>query len=175
MKYLFTFFLLLTVFTISSQEKNGFYYKLSLASTLTINEDFTIGNDEGETLINPSAIFINNTIGFKLDQKSSVGLNIEYDWYSKQGLHFLPIYFSFRYNIFEYEDNIFLRSGYGRLISLSKYFENGTMYKIGLGFEIFDDDYENSLLIGLDFNRKRFGYRQLEKISSVAIFLEYIF
>jgi len=175
MKYLFTFFLLLTVLKISSQEENGFYYKISLASTLTINEDFTLGNDEGKTLINPSALFVNNTLGFKLDEKSNVGLNIEYDWYSKQGLHFLPIYFSFRYNFFEYEDNVFIRSGYGRLLSINKYFENGTMYKAGIGFEIFDDDYENSTLIGLDFTRKRFGYRRLEKISSVSIFLEYIF
>jgi len=175
MKYLFTFFFFLISFTTSSQEKNGFYYKLSLASTLTINEDFTLGNDEGETLINPSAIFINNTISFKFNQKSSVGINIEYDWHSRQGLHFFPIYISYRYNIFEFEDNFFIRSGYGRLISLNKHVENGTMYKVGLGFEIFDDDYKNSILIGLDFNRKRFGYKQLEKISSVAIFLEYIF
>ena len=175
MKRFSIYLFVLIPITVFSQEENGFYYKISLASTLTINEDFTFGNDEDETLINPSALFVNNTLGFKLDEKSNVGLNIEYDWHSKQGLHFLPIYLSFRYNLIEFEDNFFIRSGYGRLVSINKNFEKGTMYKVGIGFEIFDEDYENSILIGLDFSRKSFGYRRLEKISSVSIFLEYIF
>ncbi len=179
MKYLVTALLLLVSFTVSSQENDadekGFFYKISLATTLTINEDFTIGNDDGETFINPSALFINNTFGIQWDERSSVGLNIEYDWHSKQGLHFLPVYISYRYNLLVFEDNFFLRGGYGKLVNISKDFENGSLYKVGLGFQLFNDDYEHSFLLGLDFSRKRYGRKQLEKISSVSIFLEYFF
>ena len=53
-------------------------------------------------------------------------------------------------------------------------FEKGTLYRVGTGIQLFDDDFNNSFLIGLDFSRKRFGFRQTEKLSSVSIFLEYI-
>ncbi len=177
MKYSITIILFLMSLSIFSQEENetkGFFYKLSLATTLTINEDFTFGREDDETLINPSALFINNTFGIQMDKRSSVGLNIEYDWHSKQGLNFLPIYVSYRYNILEFEDNFFLRGGYGKLISINKNFENGTIYKVGLGFELFDEEYKHSILLGLDFSRKRYHHK-LEKISSVSVFLEYIF
>lgn len=153
---------------------SGFYYKISLATTLTINEDYSIGNDDDEILINPSAYFINNTIGLQLNETFSVDLNIEYDWHSKSGLHFLPIYFTTKYNIVEGEENVFLRGGYGLIINPNSNFEKGTFYKAGLGLQIFDSNYKNSWLIGLDFSRKRFGLQQLEKISSVAVFVEFM-
>jgi hypothetical protein len=48
------------------------------------------------------------------------------------------------------------------------------MYKFGIGYRGFDENFRNSWLIGLDFNRKRFGYRQEEKLSGVSIFLEFM-
>ena len=48
------------------------------------------------------------------------------------------------------------------------------MYKFGVGFQTFDDNFRNSFLIGLDFTRKRFGYKTLEGVSSVSIFLEFM-
>ncbi|MEN3323348.1 hypothetical protein VP395_06390 [Mariniflexile soesokkakense] len=47
------------------------------------------------------------------------------------------------------------------------------MYKLGLGYQGILENY-NSLLIGLDFTRKRFGYRTLEGLSSLSIFLEFM-
>ena len=175
MKYTITLLILLAFLNANAQDEKtqGLFYKISVASTLALNENFTIGNDDGETLINPSALFINNTLGFRLNEKSSIGLNLEYNWHSRQGLHFLPVYLSFRQVIFEYEDNLFIRGGYGRLLNISTDFEKGTFYKVGFGFQIFDEDYRNSFLIGLDFNRKRFGFQQLEKISSVSVFVEF--
>jgi len=46
---------------------------------------------------------------------------------------------------------------------------------VGAGVEIFNEDYTNSFLIGLDFSRKRFGYKQLDKLSSVSVFFEFMF
>jgi hypothetical protein len=49
------------------------------------------------------------------------------------------------------------------------------LYKIGLGGEYFLENSNKSILFGIDFMRKRFGYRQENKLSSVSLFLELIF
>ena len=69
---------------------------------------------------------------------------------------------------------MFLRGGYGKLLSMGKSFEKGNFMKFGIGFQGQVDDSNNSILIGLDFTRKRFGYETLEGISSVSIFLEFM-
>ena len=141
---------------------------------MAVNEDYTLIEDDSGPLINPSALFVNNTIGYQLDKRNTIGINAEYNWQHKQGLHFFPLYVNMRHNIISDDDNVFIRVGYGKLIKLGDAFEKGTLYKIGLGYQIFDDDFKNSWLIGLDFNRKRFGYRETEKISSVAVFFEFM-
>ena len=179
MKQLSTVIFLFISFVMFSQDDiktHGFYYKISLATTLTINEEYTITQDDDTgSLILPSAFFINNTFGYRFDERSVIGLNLEYNWHSESGLHFFPAHLSFRYNIIADDDNVFIRSGYGRLLNLGKSFESGTMYKVGAGVEIFNEDYTNSFLIGLDFSRKRFGYKQLDKLSSVSVFFEFMF
>lgn len=163
---------------------SGLFYKISLATTLSINEDYGEEGHDEETLIIPNALFINNTIGYQFDKRSLIGLNLEYNWHSKQGLHFFPAYLGFQYNIIHYEDlihgsisdsNVFIRGGYGTLLSMGKSFEKGNFLKLGIGYQGQIDDNNNSILIGLDFTRKRFGYRSLEGLSSVSIFLEFMF
>lgn len=162
---------------------SGPFYKISLATTLKINEDYTVEPDDGEPFLEPSAFFVNNTVGYQFDRRSLISLNFEYDWHSEQGLHFFPAYLGFQYNILHFEDlidgnidqsNVFIRGGYGTFLSLGKSFEKGNMYKFGLGFQGQIDDKNNSILFGLDFTRKRFGYRTLEGLSSVSIFLEFM-
>ena len=177
LRILFLFLLCNSIngFSQTDQEKtSGIYYKFSLATTLTINEYYNLFEDNGETLLNPSALFVNNTIGYQFDQRSIIGLNFEYDWHSQQGLHFFPTYLSFQYNIIAKDDNMFIRGGYGTLLGLGSSFEKGNMYKFGLGAQIFDNNFRNSFLIGLDFTRKRFGYKTLEGLSSVSIFVEFM-
>ena len=153
---------------------NGLFYKISLAVTLTNNEDYTIGNNEGHTFINMNGLFINNALGYQFDGRTSVDMNVEYDHYIHQEFNFLPIYFGFNYNILDFDDVVFIRGGYGKILKIGKSFENGTQYKAGLGYRHFDDNFKNSWLIGLDFARKRFGYKQEEKLSSVSIFVEFM-
>ena len=177
MKHIITLlFLSISLITYSQSDikTNGLFYKISLGSTLTINEEYELFDEYDDSFIIPSAYLVNNTIGYQFDERTSLGLNLEYNWHSKQELHFFPAFLSFRYNILNFDDNIFIRAGYGRLLNMGKNFEKGTLYKVGAGVQLFDDDFKNSLLIGLDFSRKRFGFRQTEKLSSVSIFLEYI-
>jgi len=177
MKHLSTLLLLFSLVSITAQEQdktNGLFYKASVSTTLTTNEDYTIANDDGESFINVNGIFFNNTIGYQFDSRSSIGLNIEYDHYLEQNLNFFPVYLDFTYNIFEFDDAVFIRGGYGKIIDLGKAFENGNMYKVGVGYRAFDDNFKNSWLIGFDFSRRRFGFRQTEKLSSFAIFLEFM-
>jgi len=159
---------------IKTEKTNGLFYKISLAITLTINEEYQISNDDDAPFINPSAFFINNTIGYQFDQRSTIGLNLEYDWHSKQGLNFLPLYLSFQYNIIQGDENLFIRGGYGTLWQVNKAFEKGNIYKFGIGIQFFDDNFKNSWLIGLDYTRKRFGFRNSNKLSSVSVFIEFM-
>lgn len=170
--------LLLLFFSISQaqddQKTNGIFYKVSLSATLTTNEDYTIGNDDDQSFINLNGIFLNNTMGYQFDTRSSIGLNIEYDHFLDQNLNFFPIYLNFTYNIFDFDDQIFVRGGYGKILDLGSDFEKGSMYKMGIGYRAYDDNFKNSLLIGFDFSRRRFSFREEETLSSFAIFLEFM-
>lgn len=158
-----------------SIKTSGIFYKISLAATLTINEDYTIDTDDDEPLIEPNALFVNNTFGYQFDRRTSIGLNFEYNWHSKQGLHFAPAYLSLQHNIIAVDGGgFFVRGGYGTLLGLGKSFEKGNMFKLGVGLQGTLANSNNSLLFGLDFTRKRFGFENLEGISSVSIFLEFM-
>ncbi|OMP32590.1 hypothetical protein [Mangrovimonas sp. DI 80] len=174
--YLFTLTLLVTVSTFAQDglKNKGLFYKFSLAATLRTNSDYVVTRDDGNTLIQLNGLFINNSLGYQFDRRASVALNVEYDHYFKQSFNFMPVYATFRYNVLDFDDRLFLRAGYGKLFDMGAHFENGTMYKAGIGIQTFDANYRNSWLFGLDFSRKRFGYRQEEKLSSVAIFIEFM-
>ncbi|MFT5242162.1 MAG: hypothetical protein ACJA1H_000811 [Glaciecola sp.] len=170
--------LLLLFFTVihaqDDQKTSGLFYKVSFSTTLTNNEDYTFGNDNDESFIKLNGLFLNNTIGYQFDKRSSIGLNIEYDHYLDQNLNFLPVYLGFTYNIFDFDNPLFVRGGYGKLLDLGGKFENGSMYKMGLGIRIYDNNFKNSGLIGFDFSRRRFGFREKNTLSSFAIFLEFM-
>ncbi len=176
--YPLIFFLIFCPYSIFSQTEtdniSGIFYKISLATTLTINEEYQAFDDSDETLINPSALYINNTFGYQFDMRTSIGFNLGYNWHSQQGLHFAPAYLSLRHNFVVDDSNIFARAGYGTLLGVSKNFQKGNMYKLGLGIQMYGDDYNKSVLLGVDFTRKRFGYRALEGLSSISIFLEFM-
>jgi len=166
----------LTAFSQTETEKtNGLFYKISLATTLTINEDYTIEPEDGEPFLNPSALFVNNTVGYQFDRRTSLGLNFEYNWHSKQGLHFFPAYLNLQHNLFVTDVNYFVRAGYGTLLQMGNSFEKGNLFKLGFGVQGGVGNKNNSMLLGLDFTRKRFGYKNLEGVSSVSIFLEFMF
>ena len=93
---------------IREEKTSGFFYKISLATTLTNNENYTINNDDNETFLNPSAFFINNTIGYQFDKRTILGLNFEYDYHSQQGLHFFPTYLNLQHNIIVNDSNFFV-------------------------------------------------------------------
>ncbi len=159
-----------------SKNTSGLFYKFSIATTLSINESYVAFDDSDETLINPSALFVNNTLGFQFDKRTSIGLNLEYNWHSQQGLHFIPAYLSFQHSLNKNIEHaaFFARFGYGTLLGISNDFEKGNLYKFGLGGQFFLESNDNSILIGLDFTRKRFGYKTLDGLSSVSIFLEFM-
>ena len=111
-KFLLYLFLLTCHFAFSQEQSdkiNGIFYKISLATTLTINEDYVaFDDDDSSTLLEPSALFVNNTIGYQFDNRTSIGLNFEYNWHSKQGLHFFPTYLSLQHNIIAKDTNLFI-------------------------------------------------------------------
>ena len=88
---------------------------------------------------------------------------------------FMPLHLSFRYNVVQKDENVFLRSSYGRLLGVGHSFETGSLYKVGLGVEVLDDQQQNSALIGIEFTEKSFGFREQEKLISISFFLEMSF
>jgi hypothetical protein len=177
MKQITTVLLLLFFSFVQSQNdqySKGVFYKFSFSTTLTTNDDYTIGGDDNETLINLNGLFFNNSVGYQFDRRSSLGLNIEYDRFIDQGLNFLPVYIDFTYNIFDFDDQVFIRGGYGKMLNLGTDFEKGSLYKIGAGCRFYDSNFKNSGLIGFDFSRRRFDFREEQTLSSFAIFLEFI-
>lgn len=95
-KKLLCLFLFSSLFVFSQQppeKTRGIFYKFSLASNLAINEDYGEEGHDDETLLIPSALFVNNTFGYQFDQRTSIGLNFEYNYHSKQGLHFFSSLF----------------------------------------------------------------------------------
>lgn len=179
MRHLLFVLTLLVTFNMYSQDSTqvrGIFYKVSVATSLTINEDYELFNESDDnTFIQPSALYVNNTLGYQFDNKTSAGFNVEYNWHSKQGLHFLPIYVDLKHSFTDSDVNFFIRSGYGKLVSIGNSFEKGSMFKAGIGIQALDKNLKNSVLFGLDFNHKTFGFRNTEKLSSVTLFLEFMF
>ncbi len=174
---LFLSFITFYSFSQTPEEKsNGFFYKFSLATTLAVNDDYGEEGHDDETFFIPSALFVNNTFGYQFDKRTSIGLNFEYDYHSKQGLHFFPAYLNLQHNSSVDKDvNLFVRTGYGTLLKMGNSFEKGNVFKVGTGIQGGINDKNNSILIGLEYTRKRFGYKTLEGLSSVSIFLEFMF
>jgi phosphoketolase len=98
-----------------------------------------------------------------------LGVNLGYHYHSEQGLHFIPAYLNARINFSDKEDSFFLRGGFGKLIGIGSNFESGTYSKVGLGIQT-----QKIGLIGLEFNYKEIGFRDLEGLESISLFLEYI-
>jgi hypothetical protein len=61
MKHITTTAVLLLFFSFvqsqNDQYSKGVFYKFSFSTTLTTNDDYTIGGDDNETLINPNGLF----------------------------------------------------------------------------------------------------------------------
>lgn len=159
---------------VREEKSKGLFYKISLAGTLAVNENYTLTTDDDEMLFNLNGIFINNSVGYQFNDRMSTGLNVEYDYYSRQVLNFLPVFVDVRYNFIADSENVFVRAGYGKLFQIADSFEKGSTYKIGLGYQLFDKNYRNSFLFGLDYSRKRFGDASEYKLSSVSLFIEFM-
>lgn len=173
--FLLVCFLFFNVLNSQETEKtSGFFYKPSLATTIGVNEDYEVFDEGTGTLFVPNSVFVNNTIGYQFDRRLLLGFNVEYNWHAPNNLQFLPIHLSFQYNIITNDDHVFLRGSYGKFIPVNRHFEEGTFYRVGAGVQLFDANYKNSWHLGLDFTRKRFGFRQSEKLSSVSLFLEFM-
>jgi hypothetical protein len=156
------------------EKKGGTFGKLSFATTLRINEDYRIRifgekYEEDKALIQLSAYFLNASIGHQFENRAALAINLEYNYHSRQGLHFLMPYLSGRLNIVNKPTTPFIRGGYGGLFDISNNFKEGNMYKLGLGFM-----FDNAFLFGFEFTNKTFGYRSLTALSSVSIFIEFM-
>ena len=176
MKLLYLQILLYVSFISIGQNDNfdrQLFYKIGVAATLTINSE-GLSSDDDSSCIVPNALFVKNTFGIAVNKRISMGLNAELDWHSKPNLLFFTIYPDIRYNIIQKDDNGFIRFGYGKMFGKGELNE-GTLYKISVGSEHFHEDFERSTLFGLEFTQKSFGFKELDKLISVSIFLEIIF
>ena len=174
--YLLLFLLSLISFSsfsqISEKKSNGIFYKISIATALFTSLDYIDDTEDDGKYNRFTGFFLNNTLGYQFDERSCMGLNLEYNLYTRQKLNVLPAYLSFQYIV---KDNLFFRAGYGGLIGLSESFEKGEFIKFGLGVRG-EFGRKNTGMIGIDFSTRHVtNNTKYNSITSASIFFEYIF
>lgn len=161
-----------------SKNYNRFFYKIGVATTLKVNEDFGSKEDydDDEPFLVPGAFFISNSLGFRFDRKLALEANLEFDWHSESGLLFAPAYLSIRHKM-KADDALFLRVSYGSLLKIGKSFEKGSIFKAGIGqwVENNSPNTDRAILLGLEFTRKTFGWRENDSLLCFSIFVEFSF
>ncbi len=155
-----TIFLVLFTISIvvfSQEKKEKRFYTASIHSTFALNPNYTLfDKDDGENLLDFSAILIRNGLGYRFTKKWTGSVNFGIDFHTRLGLQNFPAYFNIQYNIFEDEDEnlFFVNSSVGKLWKPSSNFDKGDYYSLGLGWQIGGEKNVNTLL-KLDFHRKK--------------------
>jgi hypothetical protein len=162
----------------SSEKFNSFFYKVGLATTLKVNEDFgsVEDYDDDEPFFVPSAFFLTNSLGFRFDRKLALEANLEFDWHSESGLLFAPAYLTLRHKL-KSDETFFYRLSYGSLLKLGKSFEKGSLYKVGLGYwgSTSYTNTDKAALFGIEYTRKVFGSNNIDTLHSFSLFIEFSF
>ena len=178
-------FLLLTLFffplILTAQDSiktKGIFYRLGVGTKFIINDNFgdELTDSENQFIV-PDALILNNAIGYQINQKIALEAGIGYTNIYSRSLKYVPLLFDVKYRIASVDkdpDNgmFFARASYGSLLKLSDAYENGWLYRIGLGIQVPNTN-DNSYLIALDFNSNYFKGETDRTISMLSLSLDY--
>ena len=118
-----------------SQERyNKPFFTTSIATTLTVNENYTLDSDDGEPFLLPNSLIARIGLGYQLHRRVLVSLHAGFDHHWGYNINAIPTYGTFRFNIRENDgDALFMETSYGKLWRPSPRFSDGNYYGLGLG------------------------------------------
>lgn len=176
MKKLLLSIILFSSITILSQEKLGRpFITGSLNFTLGINEDYTLDNEDDETLLEPAAIFLRLGFGYEFKRKVAISFNAGYDYHWNYATSAFPTYGTLKYNITEFDDDaLFVEVGYGKMWRPSNKYPDGNYYGFGIGVQAAGEKRWNTI-VRLDFHRKGIIGFENNRLDSVSLGIGFSF
>ena len=168
-KVLLALFLFTSFLTFSQEGIRKPFFTGSLSTTFALNPNYTISNDEGETMLEPASILLRVGFGYQLDRHWLVSFNTGYDHHLRFGINAIPTFGKLTYNIVEdADDTFFVSTSYGKMWRPAANFENGDYYGLGVGWQIAGGGRWNTI-VKLDFHRKKIANFKKGNLDSVSL------
>jgi hypothetical protein len=168
-KLLLALFLFTSFLAVSQDGIRKPFFTGSLSTTFALNPNYTISNDEGETMLEPASILLRVGFGYQLDRHWLVSFNTGYDHHLRFGINAIPTFGKLTYNIVEdADDTFFVSTSYGKMWRPAASFENGDYYGLGVGWQIAGGGRWNTV-VKLDFHRKKIANFKKGNLDSVSL------
>ncbi|MFT5761353.1 MAG: hypothetical protein ACI8WA_000464 [Polaribacter sp.] len=163
---------LITTFLAASQTKDkGSFFNANLHLTFALNENYVLFEpDDGEYLLDFSAIFIRTGFGYRFNKRIESSINFGLDFHTRFNIQAIPSYLNLQYNLIANEDfKFFINGSYGNLWKPSSNFEKGKYHGFGIGFQGNDSYSRTNFVFRLDFHRKRIANFKNGNLDSVSL------
>jgi len=168
-KLVLTLFLFTSLLATAQKNNRTPFFTGSLSTTFAINPNYTINNDDEETLLEPASILLRIGFGYQLNRRWLASFHTGYDHHIRFGINAIPTYGKVTYNIVEDEgDAFFISTSYGKMWRPSANFENGKYYGLGVGWQIASEGRWNTT-VKIDFHRKKIVNFKKGNLDSVSI------
>ena len=168
-KALLALLLFTATFAMSQERVKKPFFTGSLSTTLAINPNYTINNDDEETLLEPASILLRLGFGYQLNKRWLASFHTGYDHHLRFDINAIPTFGKLTYNILEdADDTFFISTSYGKMWRPSSKFENGKYYGLGIGWQIAGEGRWNTL-IKIDFHRKKIADFKKGNLDSVSL------
>lgn len=145
------------------------FFTTSLATTLTINENYTLDPDDGEPFLIPNSIILRMGVGYQLHRRILLSVHTGFDHHWGYDITAIPGYGTLRYNITENDGAaFFVETSYGKLWRPTKRFSDGNYSGIGIGFEL-ESTSNRSSSFRLKYHRKSILNFENNRLDSFSI------
>jgi hypothetical protein len=171
MKKILLTLLVLISFSANAQTKEkGPFFTTSIHATFALNENYVLFEpDDGETLLDFSAVFIRSGFGYRFDKNIETSINFGLDFHTRFRIQAIPSYLNLQYNLVNGDEfKFFINGSYGNLWSPSSNFEKGKYHGFGIGLQGNDESTLN-MSIRLDFHRKKIDNFKNGNLDSVSL------
>lgn len=113
------------------------FFTTSIATTLTVNENYTLDSDDGEPFFLPNSLIARIGFGYQFHRRVLASIHTGFDHHWGYSINAIPTYGTLRFNITKNDgDAFFMESSYGKLWRPSNRFSDGNYYGLGVGFEV---------------------------------------
>lgn len=167
-KLLLLSIVLITIQIIGQEKPGKVFFTGNVNFTLGINEHYTLDPDDGETLIEPAALFFRIGLGYEFQKRLAVSINGGYDFHFNYNVDAFPTYAAVKYNITERDNDAhFVEIRYGKMWTPSSNYPDGNYYGIGLGIQVAGEERWNTIF-RIDFHRKIIPGFENNSLDSVS-------